>query len=284
MIIETLQNSDLETREKMMIVLYYLGMADRHQLAKLLDLSVHTIDQTIKRLNKKDKEEKHVVSYSAPFNKGAKMYQLGPAGWAWMMGWIDEDRKYYQRSDAQKRHYRGMTDILIRLLETMGREKAFDSMQYYNTYEATELFQYPWQVINWEAWQDPKLKREQSKGLPRPDLFLEINDAGYWLEYDTGNEGPNKIKNKIRQYYRSYNQLSLKSKSRKPIIWITTTRSRSESMRSWLNLVRLELEFRDMKNPPPEMYFFTEGEDTDFFLSPTLSGEIEAEKIKIENI
>lgn len=282
MIIETLKNEDLETREKLMIVIYYLGMADRHQLAKLMDVSVHTIDSNIKRLNKRDKERKHIVSYSAPFNRGSKMYQLGEAGWEWMMGWLDEDRKYYQRSDSQKRHYRGMTNILIRLIDTLGRDETFNHVEYYNTHEATEFFHYPWQVIHWKDWQDIKLRREITKGLPRPDLLLKVYEQEYWIEYDTGNEGPNKIKNKIRQYYRAFKQLTIKSKSRKPVVWITTTRSRTEIMRSWLNIVKLELEFREMKNPPPEMVFLVEGEDTKFFLTAATSYEDEREKRKIQ--
>lgn len=282
MIIDTLANEYLETREKLMILLYYLGMANREQLAILLDKSIHTIDMTIKRLNKRNKDEKHIFSKSAPFNRGPKMYQLGPAGWAWVMDWIDEDRKYYERSDSQKRHYKGMTDILIRLIDRLGRERAFEALEYYNTYEATELFQYPWQVINWEAWQDPKLKREHSKGLPRPDLYIKIGDQSYWIEYDTASESPNKIKSKIRQYYRAFNQLSMKSKSRKPVVWIAPTRSRAENMRAWCQQVSLEIEFKSMKNPAPEMVFLVEGEDAEFFLSPP--HQIEEEKRKVQNI
>jgi hypothetical protein len=189
MIIDTLRNDDLETKEKLMILLYHLGMVDRFRLAQLLDVSVHTIDQSIKRLNKKNKEEKHIVSYSAPFNKGPKLYQLGPAGWRWMMGWIDEDRKYYQRSEGQKRHYNGMTDILIRLLEVAGRKQAFQKITYSNTHEATERFRYPWEMVNWERWQDQKLKYEESMMLPRTDLYIAVGRESFWGEYYTGSEG-----------------------------------------------------------------------------------------------
>ncbi|MRG28499.1 replication-relaxation family protein [Laceyella tengchongensis] len=266
MVIDVLRNDELETQEKMMLLLFYLGMADRYQLAKLLARSVHTVDQTIKRLNKKSKEEKHIQSCTAPFNKGPRMYQLGPAGWKWVMGWLEEDRRYYERSESQKRHYRGMTEILIRLMHAMGRDEALDRLRFYNTYEATEMFRYPWEVVKWQEWQDMKLRQEEDKELPRPDLCLEIDDVSFWIEYDTANESPTKIKAKYRRYYRAYNQLATRSSSRKPVVWVTTSRSRVELMKSWLEVVRREWEFREMKNPPPEMRFFKEGEETSYFL------------------
>jgi DNA-binding PadR family transcriptional regulator len=285
MVMDILQNKDLETREKLMLLLHKLGMVDRHRLATLLNLSVHTIDQTIKRLNKKNPDEKHIVSYSAPFNKGPKLYQLGPAGWKWVMEWIEEDRKYYQRSESQRRHYHGMTDILVRMIDKMGRDEALKRIQYLNTYEATELFLYPWQVIHWELWKDHKTKQEQSKGLPKPDIYLQVDEQGYWVEYDTSNESHVKIKEKYRRYYRAFNQLGSSSVSRKQVIWIAPTRSRIENMKSWLTLVERELEFREMKNDPPEMIFLVEGSDTDFFLSgwPSIGKREEEKKIR-ENI
>jgi hypothetical protein len=268
----------LPTRAKLMLLLHQLGMVDRHRLAVLLDKSVHTIDLTIKRLNKKNPDEKHVVSHTALFNKGAKMYQLGPAGWKWVMGWIEEDRKYYQRSESQRRHYNGMTDILIRLISEMGREEALKRVQYLNTYEATELFLYPWQVINWELWQDYKAKQEQTKGLPKPDVYLQVDDRGYWVEYDTSNESHIKIKEKYRRYMRAFNQLGPNSQSRKPVVWIAPTRSRIEKMKSWMTLVEHELEFRDMKNDPPEMIFLVEEADVNFFLAASSEGKKEEKK------
>jgi hypothetical protein len=266
MVIETLSNEELETQEKLMLVVYYLGMADRHQLSKLLNLSVYTIDQAISKLNKKNKEEKHFISLSAPFNRGPKMYQLGPAGWDWVMGWLEEDRKYYERSDAQKRHYRGMTDILVRLLAAMGREEAFNNLRFYNTNDATELFLYPWQVAYGEEWEDRKFRQEKCKGMPKPDFFIENNKEGWWGEFDTRSEGPNRIKGKLRQYYRAFNQLGERSRSRKPIVWVTTSASRVRDMKSWLEDIKKEPEFQGMKNPPPDMFFFVEGEETRFFL------------------
>lgn len=282
MIIETLRNDGLETREKMMILLYHLGMADRHRLASLLHLSVHTIDQTIKRLNKKNPNEKHIISYSAPFNKGPKLYQLGPSGWKWMMEWNEEDRKYYQRSEAQRRHYNGMTDVLIRLMEHFGRDEAFERIEYLNTYDASELFFHPWAVINWEAWQDHNTKKEHTKGLPKPDIYLQIDDQGYWGEYDTSYEIETKVKAKYRRYFRAFNQLGVNSQSRKAIIWIAPTRSRANRMKDWLNQVENELEFSDMKNPPPEMIFVAEGEELDYLLSQ--HSKKKEEKIKMRNI
>lgn len=270
MVIDILRNEDLETQEKLMLLLFYLGMADRYQLATLLAKSVHTIDKTIKRLNKKSREEKHIISLTAPFNKGPRMYQLGPAGWKWVMGWIEEDRKYYERSESQKRHYRGMTEILIRIIETIGRDQALKCVSYYNTYEATVMFRYPWEVVRWQEWQDPKVRQEEEKELPRPDLCLEIGENSFWIEYDTANESPNKIKAKYRRYYRAFNQLAETSSSRKPIIWVTTSQGRVKRMRHWLQMVKRELEFREMKNPPPEMFFFVEGEETKYLLNPHL--------------
>jgi hypothetical protein len=38
---------------------------------------------------------------------------------------------------------------------------------------------------------------------------------------------------------------------------------------NWFEEVKEELAFQNMKNPAPEMYFFVEGEDTEFFLQHT---------------
>lgn len=268
MVIETLNNSELETREKLMLLLHDLGMVDRYRLATLLNRSVHTIDQTIKRLNKKNPDEKHIVSYTAPFNKGPKLYQLGPAGWHWVMDWMGEDRKYYQRSEAQRRHYNGMNDILIRLIERVGHDH-LGRIHYLNTYEATEQFFYPWQVAHWKEWNDLKVRREITKEYPKPDLYIEVDGKGYWIEYETGHANSQKAKDKLRRYYRAFDKLAPTSTSRKPVMIIAPSRTRVENMRSWLNQVKHELEFREMNQAPPEIYFLVAGEETDLLVAPT---------------
>lgn len=262
MLIETITSQELETREKLLLTLYYLGMADKNQLATILNRTVYTITTTIQRLNKKDPDEKHIISVSAPFQKGSKMYQLGPAGWKWVMAFLELDRKYYERSDAQKRHYRGMTDILVRLVKELGHER-LNRISYHNTYEASEKFRYPWEAIYHDL--DEKEKRERMNDLPEPDLMITYGEDSCWVEYDVGTEGSTFIHDKNRRYFRAYKQLSKSSISHKPIVWIAMTKSRADRLKVWAEMVASEPEFKDIKFPP-QMFFLVEGEEIPFLL------------------
>lgn len=262
MLIEHLTNPNLETKEKLLLTIFHLGMADRKQLSALLKVGVDSVDKTIINWNKKNPDEKHVISLTAPFTKGPKLYQLGPAGWKWVMELIQDDRKYKERSDAQKRHYRGMTDILVRLVKKLGYEQ-LDEVRYYNTREAGEQFRSPWNVIHYHL--EPKEKWELTKDLPEPDLLVGVGKIEAWTEYDTGTESPDKIRDKVRRYFRAYKQLGEKSRSRKEIIWVAPTQSRVKSLKSWFEMVSEEPEFKEMELPP-KMYFFVEGEEISYFL------------------
>jgi hypothetical protein len=193
------------------------------------------------------------------------MYQLGPKGWNWVMEYLDENRKYIERSESQKAHYNGMTDILIRLIEKMGREEVYQKVKYYNTYEATELFTLPWRLINWENWKG-KNPFEQKKGLPHPDLLLTIDDQSFWIEYDTGNQDIFQIWEKYRKYFRHYPKLPQSMKH--PVVWVVKIEKRKHDLKQWLKSVENEPEFKQLpreKHPP--MIILVEGEDTEYFLS-----------------
>lgn len=109
-------------------------------------------------------------------------------------------------------------------------------------------------MICWEYWQDIKRRREITKDLPKPDLFLKAYDQGYWIEYDTGNECPNKS-----QYYRAFGQDN-----------------------TIKNIASCCLDYHYMKTPPPEMVILVEGEDTKFFSTGATSCKDEREKRKIQ--
>lgn len=278
MLIDHLKSPDLETKEKFLLSVYYLGMADRIQLSTLLGIEPQSVDTIIKRWNRraeKEKKERYVVSLSAPFTKGSKLYQLGPSGWKWVMAWIHDNRPYYERSDAQKRHYRGMTDILVRLMKKV----SLDQIRYHNTFEAGELFQYPWVVAN-HGLEEKELEKVLSL-LPEPDLLVGVGKKEAWVEYDTGAESQIIIQGKDRRYYRAYNQLKLDSQSRKPVLWIAQTKARAERLKMWAEMVKKENEFRERRFPLPEMYFLVEGEEVDYFL-PDRKEENDVPSIPIE--
>jgi hypothetical protein len=264
MLISALKQLD-SNRMRLLYALFKLGMADQYQLSVILQMSLNNIQQTIKRLNYCSTEEgKVILSYRK--YQHPRMYALGPVGWKMIMDYLQEDSRYYEKSEFQMSHYRGVTGILARLIQRMGYEQALERLEWYNTLEATECLKYPWSLARWNEWKsDSRLRREEEKRMIRPDSRLMLDDQAYWIEFDNGTELEKQIKEKYRMYIRTLGNLPSYTNLHNPVVWVTTNEKRKNQMKQWWLVVKEEPEFQDY-TWKPLMGFFVPGEETELLL------------------
>jgi hypothetical protein len=151
---------------------------------------------------------------------------------------------------AQVAHFLGINDILVRLLENgVDREQ----IAWLSSTEATDVL-----LRYWERETSKNLDR---RNLIRPDARLILGDTRrFWIEYDNNTENPRQLERKFHRYVQTLMPIGESS----PVVWVAYDHKRKDYLqRNWEAFV--ELFYKG--HPIPEMYFFTPGEDTQFFLS-----------------
>ena len=265
MLIDLLFHPDYTKKEKLLFVLFFLGMADRFQLAETMNCSVHNIDRMIKAWNHKLPPANRYILARRPARNRPRMYYLGPRGWTQVMQWLEEDRQYYGKKKKTASHYRGINEIFLRLVRRIGHDQLRDRLRWYSSQEAREIMIYPWSLARAEEWKDPKVKEEEQQLITRPDARAVIDGRGFWIEYDNGTKREAPIKEQFRRYIESLSYLPAYTNVRNPVIWVVPDEKRRRQMKEWWSTVKHEPNYEGL-DWIPEMHFFVAGEETDFLL------------------
>lgn len=230
----------------MLAILYEMRMADKRQLQVVTGWSPRTVRWTIEKIRSKGAtpEEKDEWVRSISMRKSTSprevAYALGKMGIRYVLDMMEEQQHVREAPEAQVKHFLGINDILIRVMEKVPRE----DLVWLSSAEATDLILRTWERRKGE-W--------DKRYFIRPDARLGIRDRRYWIEYDNDTEGARKLERKFHGYVHLNDPT--------PVIWVAPNEKRCDYLRNlWRNTVRAFYSHQSV----PEMHFFVVGKETPF--------------------
>ena len=279
LVLDWLRNDlELKNDERVMGLLYHLGIADMDDLERITGWTRFSIQEAIKQARKranryvgqgtapKDvqeqrrKERDQWVRIQKTKKGGPNVYSLGRKGFQYILEYLGEPVGNRRPPTTQVRHFKGINQILIRLLERGERPV------WYSTREAT-------------SWMINSLKRRdvvydaandryiiQSKRSPwtiNPDALVQFEDGRtFVIEYETGTtRGP-----KQEQKFMGYLDLVLEENVQIPPVVFVTPKANVEKLERAMERALSREEYREMSGEV-EFFIFEEGEETEFLLS-----------------
>jgi hypothetical protein len=163
---------------------------------------------------------------------------------------MQSDNMYVKEApEAQIRHYLGINEILIRLIEA-GVQR--EDIVWLSTAEATDYLS---RLL--EAHGE-KIDRRR---LIRPDARAVINRTAFWIEFDNSTERTRKLERKFYEYVHALTLVQNKD----PVVWVAANRNRKEYLANQWEAVK-KVNYEDRVDIP-EMCFFVEGEELSFLES-----------------
>jgi len=239
--------------EQLMAVLYDMGIATKRQLLIVTGWTENQLKWYLQRIRKRETEEqKYLNSYPLRFKYmgDTRGYSLNKAGIRYVREMMQSDNMYVKEAPvAQIRHYLGINEILIRLIEA-GVQR--EDIVWLSTAEATDYLS---RLL--EAHGE-KIDRRR---LIRPDARAVINKTAFWIEFDNSTERTRKLEGKFHEYVQALTLV----RNQDPVVWVAVNRNRKEYLANqWEAVKKVNYEGRvDI----PEMYFFVEGEELSFLES-----------------
>jgi Replication-relaxation len=206
--------------------------------------------------------------------KGQQLHQKGP--FAYSLGlegikYVDQlknefnpTRKHYA-PHGQMRHFVGTNEVLIRAILAGYKVDAW-----YGQSETMSQLHY---------------KLSPFDSPVQPDASIKIKGApAFFIEFDTGTENGNKIINKMYRYLDLQNIMESHPDKLNvyPVVWVTFKESRKQFLeKKWMdaqNTFSYKYKRNDfdktqhtLPNRIPQMFFFTEGQETAFLAGGTES-------------
>jgi len=268
------QTPDLSNQDRMIGVLFKLGIATREQLVTITGWTTTQVKgalNRIRRLGSTEKEKDEWVMIWTPKKHQESVYSLGPKGIEYACGLLDEEVGNRRPLTGQIAHFLGINEILCRLIRAGRRPDVWFGTKETASYLYHELTQ---REFEWDRGERRyvavKLKTPKLKIIP--DAMVQIGDSAYFLEYDTGTENGHKVKAKFQKYF----QLRVELGTIPPVIWVTVTETRKNFLlRMWKEAMS---EFPENMRFP-EMHMFTAGEETAFLLGDGM-GDVGGENVK----
>lgn len=200
--------------------------------------------------------------------KANAAYTLGPQGVRYVADMMGRQSSYKELGAGQREHALGVTEILARLMRAGAKPE-----QWLSSREASDRIariQEDWKIEQ-DAngkWEFGKVKRGKTI---RPDGAVKINGRWFYIEYDRGTKHGEKIRDQINDYIQLPGKIG---QAIDPIIWVIGNQERTEKLRDRIYPEVMRKYPEDY--PAPEMYFFTEGEETKFLME---SEPIESEAL-----
>lgn len=267
---------ELTNSDRIMGVLYSAGIADMEDLKGITGWDRLRIKNAIQRAreranwklpNTPSEERKKArddrdkwIRIQKKAKNGPNYYSLGQKGFQYICEFLGEPVGNRRPPTTQVRHFKGINQILIRLLER-GERPAW-----YSTREATS-----WMInslkrrdVVYDATNDRYII--QSKRSPwaiNPDALVQFEDGRtFVLEYETGTTRGIKQEQK----FMGYLDLALEENVQIPPVVFVTPRANVEKLERAMERAMSREEYREM-NGRVEFYIFEEGEETEFLLS-----------------
>ncbi|SGO70737.1 Uncharacterised protein [Mycobacterium tuberculosis] len=121
-----------------------------------------------------------------------------------------------------------------------------------------------WELGRWEVWkEDERKKREDMRKIVHPDAKARVNGQMFWIEFDNNSEWGEKIREKYRNYIKTFEPLPRETGLHCPVVWVTDEPSRLDYLQRQWKQVKVEPRFKDYRQKP-DMHFFLSGQETAF--------------------
>jgi hypothetical protein len=200
----------LTMNDRMILVLYDLGITDKAQLSKITGWTDQQIIGAFNRIRKMGKDDWLRFWKIKPTRPN--VYTLGPKAIAYARELRQEyaDEKRTGGRKGQIHHTMGTNQILVRLLESDLEVETWRS-----TRESMS-----WLYHSLGLARKPKKER---KLKIRPDAMVKVNGYELFVEYDTGTESIPRIEEKCYNYLDLSNDLEEKML---PILFVTINQDR----------------------------------------------------------
>lgn len=142
------------------------------------------VDPRQLRQELKKRRDQWLKSYRVPGKAtDTSVYILGIKAIRYVADMMHEKPKTKEAPRGQIRHFLGLNEILVRLIE---RDR--DAVKsWLSTVEATDFLVHQYEKKGLE------LKRNNF----RPDGWVKIGKNSFWIEFDNETEGPRKLENKF---------------------------------------------------------------------------------------
>lgn len=137
-----------------------------------------------------------------------------------------------------------------------------DRLSWYYSAEATDILLQVWEVIRQKSWeQNPKLALKEKRKMIRPDALCGIDDDHYWIEFDNDTEKNKQLINKMRGYKETIGVKQARNINF-PVVWVTTNQRRKDKLEGIWEHVKINYYPGEKM---PEMRFFVQGGERDWF-------------------
>lgn len=288
--IDEKRHPDIKLDERMMGILYHLGIADLEDLEKVTGWPRRRIHRAIRlareRANrfvgystspkevreKRRKERDEWIRIRRKTYNGVNVYSLGDKGFQYILEYLEEPVGNRKPPSVQVNHFKGLNQILIRLLERGVKPEP----EWYSTKEATKWLYHSLKHrgVVYDGQNDRYIiQSKRSPWMLNPDALVRFDDGrSYVIEYETGTvTGP-----KQEQKFTGYLDLSLMEKVQLPPVVFVTPEKNVPKLKQAMERAVSREEYREFPCRV-EFLIFAEGEETDFFLS----GEREEEEREV---
>jgi len=285
---------DITVDVRVMGLLYHLGIADSDDLRKITRLlfgwdavKLHNAIRWARdRANRqgtspKEKRERlnerdQWVRIQKTKKDGPNVYSLGRKGFQYILEYLGEPVGNRRPPSTQVRHFKGINQILIRLLERGERPV------WYSTREATS-----WMInslkrrdVIYDAANDRYIiQSKRSQWTINPDALVQFEDGRtFVLEYETGTTRGIKQEQK----FMGYLDLALEENVQIPPVVFVAPESNVEKLERAMERAMSREEYREMTGSV-EFFVFEEGSETEFLLSGEMpEKEEEVQEVRIQ--
>jgi Replication-relaxation len=264
------ESPELLESQRLMGVMFDLGICTKEHLAKVLDKPLKNITWNIDDIRQKAKKNKENPDDWIKFWKknkgGVNVFTLGKKGIALVCEILEQEVGNRKPLHGQVAHFVGINDILIRLIDAGRRPYLWYSQKEVSSY-LHHKFGIKEFVYGVGGITDVKYKRGRVP-LEADGMFQMTKDSRpAFLEYDTGSQVSHIIESKFDRYFQIMPKLPPFS-----VIFVTKRKGRVETIANAYRTVYREIYEGNL--PPYPAYVFVEGTET-----PFLIGEAEASPI-----
>lgn len=254
MIFQWVDHPNLKLADRLLCLIFDLGMATKEQLLTITKWESRSLDYAFVMVRKMEKETGEDVALiqtkylpRRPNKIKTAIYALTTHGIRYVQSIMElQGDKVKEAPAGQLVHYAGINNILCRCIEHSG------VISWQSSYEIADLM-----IMRWQEKIGEGLNR---RNIIRPDGGIRVgtpsNFLDLYVEFDNDTEGPRQIETKFKRYVDLYRDLELT----RPIVWVTISEKRKEYLeRNWSAFKQVSIQ---SQTTIPEMVFFVEGDES----------------------
>lgn len=262
----------LTKKDRMILLIYLLGITNRDQLQIISGWTTTQIKDTLQHIRKQEKTDKKrdewLMFWQAKSGE-SMLYRLGQVGLEHALALRDEHagqgrKKKRPHKKGQWAHFLAVNDVLCRLIQ--------NNINFHDFLTGKEVLSYlnrETRVLEYN--ESNLLQPEKRSHLPfRPDGMIMLDEhKSFYLEADTGSETETRLTSKLENYVTGYTNAATNDQTDilHPVVWTVPTERRKQTIIRWCNhYYKKHIESGLLSGVSyPKMYCFVAGEETEFF-------------------